>query len=113
MKPPCMDFKTYHLRSSCQQMFESIVTNIGHNSSFLAGKALTIVEIRMAYFLVVMPRPLNILHAPSPTLKVLMATDEPFFAYLGEKASMASFIVHSQIIAPLSNNLYISVSWVA
>lgn len=70
------------------------------------------------------PTPLNLLHASGPALKIFMApivalsrarvpADKPFLASLGAKASMASFTVFSQILAPLSNSLYIWASWAA
>ena len=103
-------------------MFGSIVTNIGRNSTFLARKSLTVVEICMAYFLALISTPLNLLHAYDHVLKFFMASIvalsrarvpayEPFLASLDAKASMVSLTVHSQIMAFLSNNLYIWVSW--
>ena len=72
----------------------------------------------MAYFLALIPTPLNILHASGLVLKVFMppikelsrermSIDETFLASLDAKASMVSLTVHSQIMAFLSNDLYI------
>ena len=78
-------------------MFGSIVTNIGHDSTFLARKSLVVVEIRMAYFLALIRTPLNLLHASVLVLKFFMAPMAVLSmarvpAYV--KYSMVSLTVH-------------------